>query len=104
MRETLDGAGRAHLVGAAAYGDNMNVPLGVLKRMGSAPSPSPGAVPLAFLKRGAKGKVEMRTLEVPADVAIARSKKDVGDTREEKDQVKQLVLGLVSSAKLREGT
>jgi len=103
MKDTLDNSGRSHLVGAAAQGDNMTVPLGILKRSGAAAAPasSPGAVPLAFLKRGAKGKVEVRTLEVPADAALARSRKDAGESREEKDHVKQLVLGLVSTAKSR---
>jgi len=38
---------------------------------------------------------------VPADAALARSRKDAGESREEKDHVKQLVLGLVSTAKSR---
>ena len=53
--QTLDHAGRSNLTGAAAAGDNMNVPLNVLKKTQLTDEPkSENMVQLSLLKRGTK--------------------------------------------------
>jgi hypothetical protein len=83
----------------------MVVPLNVLKRA-AATGPSAGSgVTLSLLKRGAKGKVEVKTLVVPEEAMLARTARVKGEaeSQKEKKEVKQLVLAAAATAtRLRE--
>jgi len=87
----------------------MNIPLNALKKTqlplaAIGPEGDQHQVTLSLLKRGAKGRIEVKALTVPDDVALAKSRRDnKEDSKEEKRNVKNLVLGAIATAnKLRE--
>ena len=104
MREAFETAGRTHLTGQAVTGDNLAVPLGVMRgRVVADVGGSGGDVALSLLKRSAKGKVEARSLVVPSDstlahaVASSRSARAAAARAAEDDVVKRLVLRAAES-------
>jgi hypothetical protein len=101
MKETLEQSGKSNLGGSAIRGDNLVIPLNVLKKSSSAaaaatqaktlggsasdsngpsrppvtgmPGQGTGVTTLQLLKRGANRKVEVKSLVVPDDTLLAKA-------------------------------
>ena len=107
MKEAVDLSGKANLGAAAIRGDNLDIPMNVLKKtFANKPEnvllTSPGGVTLHLLKRGANRKVEVKSLHVPDDSHLAKASvtqpaKALME-KEEQEALKRLTLQAAAAA------